>query len=196
MLREIELERVDVAECPDDDASAEGCEEFSTGIMLVDLPLSHATGQVLEVDVPMGMYDEIELAIHKPDPVADANFLNARVRGRVDPRGGHLPPRGWRSRDFRFETDLSETLEIELSPPLDVAENVPARITIRLDIATWFVTADGSALIDPRTADTGQLKALVEDNIRNSIEAFQDDDSDGLDDDTEDDDGGSEPDDV
>jgi hypothetical protein len=44
VLREIELERVDVPDCMDSSGSDDdGCEEFSVGIQLVSLPLGGAT---------------------------------------------------------------------------------------------------------------------------------------------------------
>jgi hypothetical protein len=48
-----------------------------------------------------------------------------------------------------------------------------------MDIGTWFL-GEGGMLIDPRTAnESGENEGLVEDNIKQSIEAFEDDDEDG-----------------
>jgi hypothetical protein len=90
---------------------------------------------------------------------------------------------------FEFTQDLDEEQEVELSPPLVVEEGAqPTNVTVAIDVVTWFVAPDGS-LIDPRTAeDGGPNEGLVEENIRNSIEGFEDEDEDGEDDDDEDDD--------
>ena len=52
-------------------------------------------------------------------------------------------------------------------------------LTIVLDLATWFVDAQGN-LIDPDSANKGgNNENLVRDNIKASIEAFEDKDKDG-----------------
>lgn len=202
VLREIELERVDVADCPDDDAGDgtgdgdDGCEELSVGTMLVDLPLDGGADKVVTVEVAPGIYDELEFTIHAPDPATDGDFLalHPTLAG-ISIRVTGIYIAGGVRQDFTYSTDLEERQEIELSPPVDVTAGGPLNVTVRLDLGTWFVTADGAALVDPTTASAGGAnEALVRDNIRNSIEAFHDDDSDGLDDDTEDDDGGMSPD--
>ena len=77
--------------------------------------------------------------------------------------------------------------ELMLVPPLVITDtpDAPAtttNVTIRVDLAAWFVDADG-ALIDPATANKGEPnEGLVEDNIDNSMEAFEDEDEDGEDD--------------
>ncbi|MEE8446464.1 MAG: hypothetical protein V3S52_02295 [Gemmatimonadota bacterium] len=91
---------------------------------------------------------------------------------------------------FEFMQDLDVEQEVELSPPLVVEEGAqPTNVTLLIDVTTWFVAPDGS-LIDPRTAgDGGPNEGLVEDNIRASIDGFEDEDEDGEgDDDDQDDD--------
>ena len=203
VMREIELERVDdLRDCPDTSTGPElrhdddACEEFSTGALLVDLPLGDETDRIITVDVAEGLYDEVEFEIHKPDEVRDAAFIAAnpdfaRISIRVT---GTFSKGGTRS-DFTYTTDLNEEQEIEFDEPLDVTTDGPVNLTIRLDIATWFLNAAGTGIVDPATAnDGGPNENLVRDNIRESIDAFHDDDGDGLDDDdhNEDNDGGSD----
>lgn len=90
---------------------------------------------------------------------------------------------------FEFMQDLDVEQEVELSPPLVVEEGAqPMNVTLLIDVTTWFVAPDGS-LIDPRTAgDGGPNEGLVEDNIRASIDGFEDEDEDGEDDDDDQDD--------
>ncbi len=75
------------------------------------------------------------------------------------------------------------------SLPLVVEEGAqPTNVTLLIDVTTWFVALDGS-LIDPRTAGNGgPNEGLVEDNIRASIDGFEDEDEDGEDDDDDQDD--------
>jgi hypothetical protein len=71
-------------------------------------------------------------------------------------------------------------------PPLVVGEGATANLTMRVDISTWFLNVGGTALVDPDTANKGgQNEGVVKNNIEQSIEAFHDDDRDGLDDDHE-----------
>lgn len=193
VLREVELERIeDLADCPDSSGGDDACEEFTVGVQLVSLPLGNGTDKVVTVNVAAGIYDEVEFAIHKPeDDGSDAAFIAAHpdfadVSIRVT---GTLSRAGTRT-SFVYTTDLNQEQEVNLNPPLDVTSDGAVNLTIRLDIATWFV--NGTAIIDPATANNGGANEnVVQNNIRASIDAFHDDDSDGLDDDGEDDDGGS-----
>lgn len=198
VLREIELELLnDLAGCPDSNDQSgmddDACEEFSTGLALVSLPLGGQTQQVIAVNVPAGIYDEVEFEIHKPDTPEDAAFIAANpafadVSIRVT---GTFSQGGTRS-DFVYTTDLNKEQEIALNPPLDVTADGPINLTIRLDVGTWFLNVAGTGLVDPASANNGGTnEGLVKNNIEQSIEGFHDDDSDGLSDDTEDDDHGS-----
>ena len=194
VLREIELDRLNDDDCDtivvgDDDA----CEEFETGPMLVDLPLGNSTDKVITVEVPADVYDELEFEIHKPENPEDAAFIAAHptfagVSIRVT---GTYSQAGTRT-NFTYITDLNAEQEVSLIPPLDITADGPVNLTIRIDLSTWFLNAAGTALVDPASANQGGANEnLVETNIEQSIDAFHDDDADGLDDDTEDDDGGS-----
>ena len=196
VLREIELERVeDIMGCPDssgDDDDA--CEEFSVGVRLVSLPLGNQTDKLITVDVAEGIYDEVEFEIHKPDEVRDAAFIAANPAfAAVSIRVTGTLSRGGTRSDFVFTTDLNAEQEVELDPPLDVTAAGPVNLTIRIDVGSWFLSAGGGSLVDPASANKGgPNEGLVKDNIERSIDAFHDDDSDGLDDEGEDDDGGSD----
>lgn len=192
VLREIELERQedecdDVASGEDDDE----CEEFEADIRLLRVPMDGSVDRVVSLDgVPADVYDELEFEVHKPDDddaegrafIEDnPTFADVSVRAKGTFNGNA----------FVFTSDLNEDQEIELSPPLEVGGSDAAQVnvTLRLDVTGWF--ADGSGtFVDPSTAnDGGANENLVEDNIRDSIEAFEDDDEDGEADDAEDDDG-------
>ncbi|MGH7699919.1 MAG: hypothetical protein ACREMJ_05315 [Gemmatimonadales bacterium] len=141
----------------------------------------------ITISAPAGMYDELEFDVHKPDELGDGAFIAAhpefadvsiRVRGTFSNDGART--------DFTYLTDLNEEQEIELFPFLEVIEGEPVGVTLRLDVSTWFLDGSGTGLVDPATANKGQPNEnLVRDNIRASIDAFRDDDHDGLDDDHE-----------
>jgi hypothetical protein len=185
VLREVELEKVETAEC-DSVMDNDDCEEFEVGPMLVSLPLgTTATVTEVAINAPAGMFNELEFEIHKPNAEDDAAFIAAHpafadVSIRVT---GTFSKAGTRT-DFTYTTDLNEKQEIDLDPPLTVVEGSTTNVTLRLDIATWFL--NGVALVDPASANKGGANEnLVRDNIRASIDAFRDDDRDGHDDDHE-----------
>jgi hypothetical protein len=187
VLREIELKHVEAAGCDAIEGNSD-CEEFETGTTLVALPLGPtATETVVAVNAPAGLYDELEFKIHKPESADDAAFIAAHpsfdgVSIRVT---GTYSQAGARS-DFTFTSELDAGQEILLSPPLTVSDGQPANVTLRIDVANWFLNAAGSALVDPASANKGQPnESVVKDRIQASIDAFHDDDRDGHDDDNE-----------
>jgi len=183
VLREIELELVEVDECDDVEPEPEGCEEFETGPLLVDLPVDGSTSTNIAIMIPPGTYDEIEFEIHKvsSDDDEDADFLleNPTMEGKSIVVVGFYNGVG-----FTYETDLNEDQEFDLVPNLVIEQDgVATNVTIRFDLSTWFVDGSGN-LFDPATAlKGGPNEELAEDNIENSIEAFEDEDEDGHEDD-------------
>jgi hypothetical protein len=178
VLREIELERVEVVDC-DVEPEPDGCEKFETGPILVDLPLDGSTSQELSINVDPGTYDEVEFEIHKvsSDGPEDATFRTAhpdfvntsiRVQGTY---GGEA---------FTYETDLDVEQEFDLMPSLVVDETTAStNVTIRVDVSRWFLDASGVE-VNPADANKGgQHESIVKENIKQSIEAFEDEDRDG-----------------
>jgi hypothetical protein len=178
VLREIELKRVEVVDC-DVIPEPDGCEKFEVGPVLINLPVDGTTSTEITIEIDPGSYTEIEFDIHKVsnDDPEDAAFRTAhpdlldtsiRVKGTFN---GVV---------FTYVTDLNEAQKFDLVRPLVIDENTAStNVTIVLDLATWFVDAQGN-LIDPSSANKGgDNENLVRDNIRASIEAFEDRDKDG-----------------
>jgi hypothetical protein len=185
VLKKIELKRVEAASC--DGVQGNGdCEEFEIGPALATFPLgSDNAATVAVVNAPAGQYDQLEFEIHKADSTSseDATFLQANpdFKGISIKLTGTFSQSGTRS-DFVFTSDLDASQELALNPPFDPAGN--SNVTIRLDVSTWFV--NGGALLDPASANQGGAnEGVVKDNIKQSIEAFRDDNHDGRDDDHE-----------
>ncbi len=182
VLREIELERADVTDCDLLGENDDGCEEFETGPVLVSIPVDGSVSEEFALAVPAGSYDEIEFDIHKVssgDP-ADAQFLmqnpdfedlSIRVVGTFDGEA------------FVFETDLNVEQELNLFPPLVIGEStVSTNITIAVRLDSWFLDDNGQP-VNPETGNKGEVNEnLIKENIKNSIEAFEDNDLDGTDD--------------
>jgi hypothetical protein len=178
VLRAVELKRAVSDDC-DSPGGDDSCEEFQTGPMVLEIPTDGSTVHVVAIDVPADTYDQIEFDIHKPDDDSpeDQAFLQANpdfVDTSVRVEGT------WNGQAFLFEQDLNEEQELDLSPALVIGESAePTNLTLEVDVTTWFTRSDGS-LIDPESANKGEVnEGLVELNIRNSIEAFEDPDEDG-----------------
>jgi hypothetical protein len=182
VVEELEIERVEgTVTCADDvSGDSDDCEELELEAFLLDLPLSPGATQVISVPVDTGSYDEFEITVHKPEAGGDDDaFLAAHP----DFEGVSIRVQGtWNGTPFTYETDLDAEQEIDLVPPLVVTEAGSTDFTLFIDLATWFRAGD-SSLIDPSSANVGQPnEGVVKENIKNSFEAFEDEDHDGSDD--------------
>jgi hypothetical protein len=179
VLRDIELKLAETSDCSVE-PEPEGCEEIEIGPVLVDLPLTDGAEQAFAVELPTGTYEQIDFEIHKVgDDPADLAFLaehptfadiSIRVEG------------SFNGTAFVFETDVNDEQEIDLVPPLVLAQSGSTNVTIFVDIDGWFRTAAG-ALVNPASANKGEPnESLVTENIKQSLEAFEDPDGDGSED--------------
>lgn len=179
VLREIELKRIDVS-C-DEALNDDDCEKFEVGPMLLDLPLDGQVEQVMAIDIEPGTYRELEFEIHKvTDDAEDAAFRAAHP----DLVGTSIRVRGTYNGDpFSYTTDLDVEQEFDLSPALVVDENTASiNVTVLLDLDAWFRDGAGN-LVDPATGNKGEAnEGMIKENIKQSTEAFEDDDHDGDDD--------------
>ena len=175
VLREVELRRVEVPNCDDEDA----CEKFATGPVLISLPLDGSVSTEFEIPIDTGSYTEVEFEIHKlsGDDPADSAFI------RVNPGFADISIRVeavFNGDTVVFESDLNFKQELALSPTVVVDGTAAVvNVTILSAVDVWFRDATG-AIIDPATANKGgENENLVKDNIRDSFEAFEDADQDG-----------------
>ncbi len=177
VLREIELERaeatIDCAVSTSDDA----CEKLELGPILLDLPLgTPGAARTFSVEVTPGTFDEVEFEIHKPSSDEDAAFVQANP----DFDGVSIRVTGtYNGESFVFTSDLNVEEEIDLNPPLVTSEMTATELTLFVNLDAWFRDLSGG-LVDPRTANKGAAnEGLVKDNIKNALEAFEDEDHDG-----------------
>src|ERR1051325_359729 len=182
VLRKVELKRSDVASC-DAVAGNGDCEEFETGATLVTLPLGSATiAQQVSLAAPAGTFNALEFEIHKPSSSEDAAFIAANpdfaaISIRVT---GTYSQAGTRS-DFTFTSDVDQSEEASLVPPVTVQNGQGLTVTLRADLSGWYLNAAKTALVDPASANKGGAnESVVANNIQNSFKAFEDDNHDGL----------------
>jgi hypothetical protein len=153
---------------------AEGAEEVaaSNGPFLLHVSGGPIT-QEFTIEVPAGTYDELRFIVHELEdgqksgaPEIDGPRASMAISLAVD---GAEP--------ILFTSEVNDAQRI---PGTFVVEDgkAPDNITLSIDPSGWFTASDGSFL-DPRI---GSNRQAIEDNIRQSIDAFEDDDRDGHDD--------------
>jgi hypothetical protein len=171
VLRRVKLERLETTSCT---AQPAGCEDVEVGPVLVDLPLGPGAQQKFSVSIPTGTYDKIEFEIHKvssEDPAAlQQVFLDKSIRVEG----------AYNGRSFIYESDLDVEQELALVPALAVSDTTTAvNVTIRVLLDDWFRSSSGM-LLDPATGNKGgPNEGVIKDNIKRSMEAFEDRDRDG-----------------
>jgi hypothetical protein len=182
VMREIEMENESVENACEVQTGDDDCAEIEIGPLLVDLPLGTAgAARALSAIVPAGTYDEVEFEIHKPESSDDASFIAANPEF----EGVSIRAEGsYNGAPFVYRSDLDVEMEFDLQPPLVIGESGAADLTVFVELSAWFRGLDGN-LVDPQTAnDGGDNEGVVNENVKSSLEAFEDEDQDGTDDDS------------
>jgi hypothetical protein len=187
VLRKVELKRADVASC-DAIVGNGDCQEFETGATLVTLPLGSAViATEVTVNAPAGTYNQLEFEVHKPNSTDDATFIAANpafaaISIRVTGTFVHGSGAGAGARsDFTFTSDVDQSQQASLVPPVTVQDGRSLNVTLRADISGWYLDATKTTLVDPASANKGGAnESVVANNIQNSFKAFEDDNRDGL----------------
>jgi hypothetical protein len=181
VLREIELKRAEATVNCGESPSGDGCEKLELGPILLDLPLGGTGGAVRSFSVPVtaGSYSEIDFEVHKPSHDEDAAF----VQTNPDFDGVSVKVTGtYNGTAFTFTSSLDAEEEIELNPPLVTTDSAPTDVTLFVDLDRWFRDGVGT-LVDPASANNGSPnQSLVENNIKGTLHAFEDENEDGNDD--------------
>jgi hypothetical protein len=181
VARKIKLGR-DEGSCPadieDDSEDGDECPPLRLGPLLLDPPVDDGADPTFTVDLPAGTYDELMLQIHKPtDDNEDAAFIAANP----DFNGVSIRVNGtFNGTPFSFTTDLTQVVKIALDEPVEVVADGEVGLTLLLDVGSWFLDQGGAALLDPAGLSQ-QERSIIEQNIRQSFHAFEDDDADGED---------------
>jgi hypothetical protein len=156
------------------------CEDVSRDPVLVDIPVDAAAHTVLSVPLTPGTYRKLEAKLEPARDNATAfNTANPNLAGKSVRVEGT-----YKGTPFVFTSAVRSGLEMEFNPPL-VIDATTTNATVSIDVAKWFLDGNGNA-IDPGTATAGSdALARIEDNIRRSFHAFEDDDHSGEDDHSE-----------
>ena len=138
----------------DSDSDGSGNEEFTGGDVTIDVPLDGDVVTELDVPVPAGLYEELEIDI-----------ASVRLVGTFDGVG------------FDVVVPIDLEFEAEFDPPINVADAL--NLTVSLDLSAWLRESDGS-VIDPRLLATdADMRARLVQRIAVSLDAFEDSDGDG-----------------
>jgi hypothetical protein len=178
VLGKLELDRQGDADCvgeiesSDDDRGEHGaeCEDVSRDPIFVDVPVDGTLHPELNVPLAAGTYSQLEA---KLEPARD-RFTEFNA-AHPDLVGNSIRVEGtFKGTPFVFTAPIRAKLEMEFDPPL-VIDETTKNATISLDVSRWFLDSSGNA-IDPTTA-TADSDALlqIENNIRRSFHAFEDD---------------------
>jgi hypothetical protein len=188
VIGKVELDENDATDCVseieatgDDHAEVgQECEDVSRDPVLVDIPVDAALHSVINVPLAQGTYTKLEAKLESARDNATAfNAANPNLVGKSVRVEGT-----YKGTPFVFTSAVRAGLEMEFSPPL-VIDATTMNATVTLDVAKWFLDGSG-AVIDPNTATAGSnALQVIEDNIRRSFHAFQDNDESGADDHTE-----------
>jgi hypothetical protein len=166
----------DVESDDDHENMGEDCEDVSRIPLLVDVPLDDALHPVINIPLAEGTFSELEAKLAPARSTAtDFNTANPNLVGksvRVEGTFKGMP--------FVFTSAVRAKVEMEFDPPL-VIDATTKNATVAIDVRKWFLNSDGS-VIDPTTATPeSAAREQIEQNIRRSFHAFEDDDERGED---------------
>jgi hypothetical protein len=174
---------VDEIEASGDDHAAIGaeCDDVSRDPVLVDVPVDGTLLATLNVPLTAGSYTKLEAKLEPArDNATVFNAANTTLVGksvRVEGTCTTCATPG----AFVFTSSVRAGLEMSFNPPL-VIDATTTNATVSIDISKWFLDSSQN-VIDPTTATPGSAALQqIEDNIRRSFHAFEDDHESGIDD--------------
>jgi hypothetical protein len=177
VLRKVRLDGPETASCPEDAEGDSRCAELRLGPVVFELPLDAGAEQIFTAAVPVGAYTGLKFQLHRPTNAnEDADF----VAENPDYEDISILVAGtYNGGPFEFTSDLTEVEDVDFPETVEVASEEELPVTLLVDVTGWFLTADGSGLVDPQQANDGApFESLVEQNIRASFRAFHDGDGD------------------
>src|SRR5256714_2395725 len=159
-----------------ENAGTAECEDVALDPVLVDVPVDDALHPVINVPLPEGTFSQLEARLQPA-----ANTFTTFNTANPDLVGKSVRVAGtFRGTPFVFTAPVRAKLEMDFDPPL-VIDATTRNATVAIDVRKWFLNSDGS-VIDPTAAPPGSSNiALIENNIRRSFHAFEDDDERGED---------------
>ena len=150
-------------------------EDLEVGPILLDLPLGAVTDLLVEsLGVADETYEALKIEVKIPEGHEDQAVFEALYPAwdiaksvRVVGTYNDLP--------FTLLLDVDGDFQLNFDPALTITGGGQTGVVLAIDVSTWFLTADGNGLIDPRSVDlAGSDAAQIRANIADSFEAFED----------------------
>lgn len=163
----------------EDDNTPEDSLEFETGPLVINLNLNGTLSTVSVKDVKPGSYDEIEFEVHKPEDNETPPDPDFKIGTSGDERFSVIVEGIYDGQEFLYRSNENMEQEHELATPLVLDENSQINVTLAVDLSTWFVDELGNNL-NPTIEEN---RSAIDESIKRSFEAYEDDDSDGEEDD-------------
>lgn len=191
IVEEFELEPEEVADC-DLDPQPPGCVDFETQYFFIDIPVDGSQLTVLDQNVPLGMYEEVEIEVDElevdeddPDDVANAQTI-AELLDRIQTQEGFggwpdqasmavvgtFTPTG-ATEAIPFTTFFRAEIEIEYEPPtpFEVSDGNAVTVLVNLQVDLWF--RQGNDVLDLSALQSELVELELE--LENGIEVEIDD---------------------
>ncbi len=145
---------------------------FVTGPYVVYLGLDSRVTTIDTGYLQPGTYTVIKFEIHKPnanDPIPDPEFIDTEGTYSVIAKGRYngLP--------FVYKSKRNVNEILTMPNSIIVTETGQTNVTLKVSPYTWFI--DGGAFLDPTDPSN---ESHIDNNIRDSFEAFKDDDKNGI----------------
>jgi hypothetical protein len=174
VITKLALSRSDEANCLADDAASRSseCQVIASEPLLIDMPVDGGLHTQVPIPSAVGLYSKLEakLAAAGSGTSAGAAFLEAYP----DLDGYSLRVEGsFNGVPFTYRMAVKADIDMKFSPAFVV--NAGAKnATIGVDVSRWFISMHGY-VIDPSKATPGTPSAtIIENNIRASFRAFED----------------------
>lgn len=153
------------------------CEAVSRDPVFVDIPIDGTLKLIPTITVPLaaGTFSELEAKLGPArDQFLDFNAQHPELKGNSVRVQGTIK-HGGTPVNFDFRARVRAKLEMEFAEPLVVDGITPTNATVSIDVSKWFLDSSGN-VIDPTTATPGSAALeQIENNIRRSFHAFEDD---------------------
>ena len=182
VFRKIELDRTGAADCVAEDESGDDrpnmggdCEDVMRNPLLVDVPVDDQLHPVINIPLTAGTFRELEARLGPARDSSSAfNTANPNLVGKSVRVEGMF-----KGAPFVFTSSVNAKLEMEFDPAL-VIDETTLNATVAIDVSKWFLNSAGQ-VIDPTAGTQGDNMSQIENNIRRSFHAFEDDDKRGED---------------
>ncbi len=148
----------------EDDSEFDDCAEFQSPSMLIQIPLDGTEVNVLDSDIPIGVYTGLEWKVEdaeldeEGEDAADIDAVMMAIDSVFGPdvwpgaasmavQGSFLPTDSANAQPFTTFFDAEIEVELPIDPPLEItADSVSRDLTVNLDPQAWFTLSNGDVM--------------------------------------------------